>query len=63
MSSSGFNGGSGGHVEGTIPISGGDTVYVYVGGAGAGYRKHHLILKQVMVLEMVAWTFWCKIWI
>ena len=31
-----FSGGSGGHVEGTIAVTGGDTVVVYVGGAGAG---------------------------
>ena len=31
-----FSGGSGGHVEGTIPVTGGSTVTVYVGGAGAG---------------------------
>ena len=31
-----FSGGSGGHVEGTIAVTGGDTVTVYVGGAGAG---------------------------
>ena len=31
-----FSGGSGGHVEGTIPVTGGSTVTVYVGGASAG---------------------------
>ena len=31
-----FSGGSGGHVEGTIPVTGGSTVTVYVGGSGAG---------------------------
>ena len=31
-----FSGGSGGHVEGIIPVTGGDTLTVYVGGAGAG---------------------------
>ena len=31
-----FSGGSGGHVEGTIPVTGGDTVVVWVGGAGTG---------------------------
>lgn len=31
-----FSGGSGGHVEGKIAVTGGDTVVVYVGGAGAG---------------------------
>ena len=31
-----FSGGSGGHVEGTIAVTGGDTVVVYVGGAGVG---------------------------
>ena len=36
--SNSFSGGSGGHVEGTIPITGGSTVNVYVGGAGAGSK-------------------------
>ena len=31
-----FSGGSGGHVEGTIPVTGGSTVTVWVGGSGAG---------------------------
>ena len=31
-----FSGGSGGHVEGTIPVTGGSTVTVYVGGSSAG---------------------------
>ena len=31
-----FSGGSGGHVEGTIPVTGGDTVTVWVGGTNAG---------------------------
>jgi len=31
-----FSGGSGGHVEGTIPVTGGSTVVVYVGGSGTG---------------------------
>ena len=31
-----FSGGSGGHVEGTIPVTGGDTVTVWVGGSGTG---------------------------
>ena len=33
-----FSGGSGGHVEGTIPVTGGSTVNVYVGGSGAGSK-------------------------
>ena len=31
-----FSGGSGGHISGTIPVTGGDTVSVYVGGSGVG---------------------------
>ena len=31
-----FSGGSGGHVEGTIPVTGGSQVVIWVGGAGAG---------------------------
>jgi len=31
-----FSGGSGGHVEGTIPVTGGDTIVVWVGGTNAG---------------------------
>tara|TARA_Y100000592_G_scaffold95969_1_gene163531 strand:- start:1026 stop:3515 length:2490 start_codon:yes stop_codon:yes gene_type:complete len=31
-----FSGGSGGHVEGTIPVTGGSTVTVWVGGTNAG---------------------------
>ena len=31
-----FSGGSGGHVEGTIPVTGGNQVVIWVGGAGAG---------------------------
>ena len=31
-----FSGGSGGHVEGTIPVTGGSTVVVWVGGSGTG---------------------------
>ena len=31
-----FSGGSGGHVEGTIPVTGGSTVTVWVGGSGTG---------------------------
>lgn len=33
-----FSGGSGGYVEGTIPVTGGSTVSVWVGGSGAGSR-------------------------
>ena len=36
--SNSFSGGSGGHVEGTIPVTGGSTVNVYVGGSGAGSK-------------------------
>ena len=36
--SNSFSGGSGGHVEGTIPVTSGSTVNVYVGGAGAGSK-------------------------
>ena len=31
-------GGAGGHVEGTISVSGGDTINVYVGGSGDGSK-------------------------
>ena len=36
--SNSFSGGSGGHVEGTISVTGGNTVTVYVGGAAAGSK-------------------------
>ena len=31
-------GGAGGHVEGTTPVNGGDTITVYVGGTGDGSK-------------------------
>ena len=34
--SNSFSGGSGGHVEGTIPVTGGSTVDVFVGGTSSG---------------------------
>ena len=37
-----FSGGSGGHVEGTIPVTGGDTVVVWVGGSGAGSQPNSM---------------------
>ena len=36
LNSGNFSGGSGGHVEGTISVTGGSTLTVYVGGSGAG---------------------------
>ena len=33
-----FSGGSGGYVAGTIPVTGGSTINVYVGGSGAGSK-------------------------
>ena len=37
-----FSGGSGGHVEGTIPVTGGDTVTVWVGGTNAGSQPNSM---------------------
>ena len=37
-----FSGGSGGHVEGTIPVTGGSQVVVWVGGAGAGSQPNSM---------------------
>ena len=45
-----FSGGSGGHVEGTIPVTGGSRV-VWVGGAGAGSQPSSAYGR-----------FWCRTW-
>ena len=37
-----FSGGSGGHVEGTIPVTGGSTVVMWVGGSGAGSQPNSM---------------------
>ena len=42
------DGGAGGHVEGTISVSGGDTINVYVGAHDGGLLHLLLVLRMVV---------------